>query len=75
MELIESMERIAALLGTPGLEPETAKLLNETLRSMIQDYSSRGPKPVPPEGNQAFIHPSVFAEWLNGAQAAERGDG
>lgn len=72
--MIDDIEKLAAVLETEGLEPETSKLINTTLREMLQDYRTKRGQPLQLDGNNTIISQTVFNEWVNGQQPAERGE-
>lgn len=67
--MIDDIERLAKVLGTPGLDEETVKQINEAIREKLAEYRKQSVQPPEPSAADQLT-PSVFAEWFGGPQSA-----
>jgi len=66
--MMNEIKEFASLLNTPKLKPETVELLNSVLRDMVLEYRTEQAQPVKAAGNELIFTPTLFQEWMMGAQ-------
>jgi len=66
--MVDDIERLAKLLEIQGLESETAKLINDTIREKLTAHRKQAEALAHGAAAfQAFLGQDAYNEWLNGA--------
>ena len=72
--MVKDLVDLASILEKPNLEEETIRDINLTIRELLVIYRNASQNAYKPleEQAKALLGTDVFAEWLNGPQAAKK---